>query len=295
MTQKELYERNAELLRSIIPGVQAKDYKIESLNIFNIALFMVAKGFNEALGFDVLNYEEIFKISNDSGRKKELDDFLNSEMTFFPDGYSLEFQNTEEVTEYCSHIRHYIVEQMYSKWIYDHIKLPNNRPVEAGLGAAVNFNNMNILENICCQEDAEWIKSMFKELDGYKQVAEQLLNDNLSEIKGMWIATVHMVYVAFANLVGFALSGQRITDWDYFWDLCSQLMLGSKQEQLDASAEKAFNPAQSQAPVDKNQPVELVGWSDIKPTSYVAPSEIEEVIIKKIMEEKMREVKISVG
>lgn len=289
MTQKELYERNAELLMGIIPGVQAKDYKIESLNIFNIALFMVAKGFNEALGFDVLNYEEIFKISNDNDTIGKL---RCEDTELFPGEF---LENTEEVRDYCSRIMHYTVEQMYSKWIYDHIKLPNNQPVEAGLGAAVNFNNMNILENICCRSDLG-INYLGRRIGFNKNIAEQLLNDRTEEIKGMWIAMVHMVYVAFANLVGFALSGQRITDWDYFWDLCAQQMLGaSTQEQLDASVQKAFNPAQSQAPVDKNQPVELVGWSDIKPTSYVAPSEIEEVIIKKIMEEKMREVKISVG
>ena len=51
---------NNEILRFMIPGIQAKDYKVDCLNFSNLLAFLVAKSINESLCCTLFDYEKIF-------------------------------------------------------------------------------------------------------------------------------------------------------------------------------------------------------------------------------------------
>lgn len=70
-----------EILRAVMPGVKAEDYKVKNLWFTNLLVFIIAKSINESLGITLFDYEAIFNDS-DSGIASAM------KLEFFGDEFS---------------------------------------------------------------------------------------------------------------------------------------------------------------------------------------------------------------
>lgn len=108
---------NNEILRFLVPGIQAKDYKVGYLNFGNLLTFLVAKSLNESLCCTLFDYEKIF-----DGYKKSVK--LDSNLEYFSEGKTdCQFDTAKNAAAEC------IINLLMDSYVNNGIVLDQNQLV----------------------------------------------------------------------------------------------------------------------------------------------------------------------
>lgn len=308
-----------EVLRRVVPGVQAKDYEVTFMDIYNLCLFLIGKHVNEILGEDVINYEDVFNmcicfIEQDHSSTV----FLNGN-----GGGIVGLENVEEVAEYIQRIIHDSI-LIYADRINEITKKCENVVAREKLiydsseSTTQEYNwlmNMKaLLYNAAVDKDVMSYALPIKEGCPSEifsnAVSPQLLEDetNVNIIKEMWRAAVEMIFIEFRQMVLSKVTGQDViinTDKnvsipieDYPEYAAEKYMRDSVKEALLNAGIALNTPDPERERAWLKQYVEDNGISMpalqfLMLSNETEYSEIEESIIQKILQEKKQ--KISVG
>lgn len=297
-------ETNKKVLRELVPGVVAKDYEVKWLNIYNLILFLAGKQVNGALGEDVINYGEIFDIALQCYSQYH-DNYTHTTVfvggtpdTTIPEN---QLQNVEEVAKYmenitCDAIRIYcpLINKMTKK-VSQQVQKSKSVGDDNLRGIIYNAaTDRRVMINAIPNENL--LQSEYTKI-----VAPQLLENQVNKtlIITMWREAVESLFEIFLDMIWDAAAGKP-QDPEQMAQIyadvgTAEILLGNgisvvnrvmgTNIQYENPTVMVSQPVASevqQQPVNPapnmQQPIDLVGWNDVKPGTYYAPEITDEQI-----------------